>query len=189
MLDFSDIKIGKVVNYNGQPCVIVSCDFLKMNRGKPTKRCKMKNLVNGTSLEYNFKSGEGVEEADLAKKKASFMYQNGSEYSFMLNDTYETVEINEELLSGKEIYLIDGLEVIIVYYNDKPISVEFPIKVSLKIVNTGAAAKGNTVSDITKEATAENGTILKVPAFINEGEHVIYNTVENAYVERDTSKK
>jgi elongation factor P len=186
MLNFPDIKLGSVVNFNGQPCVIVSCEFLRMQQRKPVKKCKLKNLITGSSVDYSFKSGEAVEEADLEKRKGSFMYDNGVDYSFMLSDTFETIDISKDTLGNKSGYLKEGLEVSIVYFNGNPIAVELPVKISYLITNTSEVVKGSTVSDVMKDATIETGIEVKVPSFIKTGEKVMINTVEDEYVGRDT---
>jgi elongation factor P len=187
MLDFSDIKLGKVIDFNNQPCAIIKCEFLRMQQRKPVKKCIMKNLITGNNVDYSFKSGESVDEADIKKSPASYMYQEGENLNFMLNETYETVEIPIEMMSGKEGYLKEGLEVSIVYFNDQPITVDLPIKVSYQVAHTTEAAKGNTVSNVMKDATIETGMEIKVPSFISTGEKIIMNTVEDEYVERDTN--
>ncbi len=186
MLDFSDIKLGKVIEFQDQPCVVTKCDFLRMQQRKPVKKCILKNLVTGNNIEYSFKSGENVAEADLRKESATFMYQDGEVLNFMLTENYETVEIPLEMLGGKEGYLKEGLEVVVVYFNDSPITVDLPIKVSYEIIKTDEVVKGNTVNNVMKDAEIETGAIVKVPAFISSGEKVVINTVEDEYVERDT---
>ncbi len=189
MLNFPDIKLGKVVNFNGQPSVIIKCDFLRMQQRKPVKKCVLKNLVSGGNLEYSFKSGEAVEEADLRREPASFMYKTGEELSFMLSNSYETIELPASMLGDKVDYLKDGLDVFLQYFNDNPISIDLPIKISYKIIETSNVEKGNTVSGVLKEAKIETGKMVRVPAFIKTGESVIINTVEDEYSERDTSGK
>jgi elongation factor P len=186
MIDFSQIKLGGVVNFNNSPCVIVKCDFLRMQQRKPVKKCILKNLVTGLNTEYSFKSGESIEEADLRREKASFLYANGDELSFMISDTYETIEINKELIGDKLGYLKENLECQIVYFNDAPIAIDMPTKISYLVTQADPAVKGNTTSNITKEATIETGKIVKVPAFIEVGNLVIINTIEDEYVGRDT---
>lgn len=188
MLNFPDIKLGAVVSYNNQPCVIVSCEFLRMQQRKPVKKCKLKNLITGLNTDYSFKTGDSVEEADLRKEKASYMYTSGDILSFMVENTYETIEVPADLLGGKEGYLKESLEVNIVYFNNEIIAVDLPIKISYTITQTSDAIKGNSVSDILKDATIETGKVVKVPAFIKEGEKVMINTVEDEYVSRDTEK-
>jgi elongation factor P len=187
MLDFSEIKLGKVVQYNGQPCVITKCDFLRMQMRKPVKKCILKNLITGNNVDYSFKSGEAVEEADLKREPATFLYQTGNELSFLISSSYETVEVSADVLGDKISYLREGQEVIILYFNDNPISVDLPVKISFKVIQTDEVAKGNTVNGVQKEATIETGRIVRVPSFIKQGEKVIINTIEDEYVERDNS--
>jgi elongation factor P len=187
MLDFSEIKLGKVVQYNGQPCVITKCDFLRMQMRKPVKKCILKNLITGNNVDYSFKSGEAVEEADLKREPATFLYQTGNELSFLISSSYETVEVPAEVMGDKISYLREGQEVIIQYFNDNPISVDLPVKISFKVIQTDEVAKGNTVNGVQKEATIETGRIVRVPSFIKQGEKVVINTIEDEYVERDNS--
>lgn len=190
MLNFPDIKVGSVINFNNQPYVIVKCDFLRMQQRKPVKKCVLKNLISGTNLEYNFKSGETVEEADLRKATASYMYHSKDTASFMLTDTFEVLDLPLAMLGGKEGYLKEGLEVIIQYFNEEPIAVELPIKISFTVVQTeDVVDRGNTSSSVFKEAVLETGMTVKVPSFIKTGDKVIFNTVEDEYVSRDTGKE
>ena len=187
MLDFSEIKLGKVVNFENQPCVIIKCDFLRMQQRKPVKKCILKNLVTGRNTEYSFKSGEGVEEADLRREKAQFMYRTGDDLSFMIDSTYETLDLNAEVLGDKVDYLKDGLDVIIQYFNDAPISVDLPIKIAYKVIEADPAVKGNSSSNVMKDAKIETGKMVRVPMFIEEGESILINTVEDEYLGRETS--
>ncbi len=189
MLSFSDIKLGKVLLFNGQPYVVIKCDFLKMNRAKPSKKAKLKNVLDGSVVEYTYKSGENAEEADLKREKASFMYTDSGTVFFMLDGSYETVDLPAEILEGKTGYLKPELSVQIMYFNDNPVSVELPVKVSLKVVHTVDVDRGNSVSDVLKDAELETGIIIKVPAFIKNGDRIIVNTDEDTYVERDTGSK
>ena len=183
-MDFSDIKLGSVIVYNNQPCVIIKCEFLRMQQRKPVKKCILKNLISGNNDHYSFKSGETVEEADLRRDKATYMYDSGGMLAFMHSDTYETLELPRDMMGDKADYLKEGLEVNVVYFNDNPISIELPIKVAYTVQKTAPAAKGNTVNNITKDAVLETGKTIKVPAFITTGEQVVVNTVEDEYVER-----
>lgn len=185
MLNFSDLKAGKIVLFNAQPCVIIKCDFLQMQQNKPTKKCKLRNLSTQAIVEYTYKSGENIEEAEITRDKASYMYKADGAYAFMLADTYETVEIEEAMIEGKNAYLKEGLEVLMVNYNGVAIAIEMPIKVTLLVTNTSEVAKGNSVSDVSKDAEMETGYTLKVPAFIKIGEKVIFNTEENQYIGRE----
>ena len=188
MLNFSEIKLGKTVEFQNAPCVIIECDFLRMQMRKPVKRCKMRNLLTNAVVPHTFYSNDNIEEADMRKDKASFLYPSDGIFNFMLSESYETIEISKEILGGKEDYLKEGLEVLVVYFNDSVVSVEIPLKVSYLITETSGVDKGNTVQGVMKQAVIETGKIVKVPAFIKLGERVVINTVEDEYVERDSSK-
>lgn len=188
MLSFSEIKLGKIIIFNDQPYVVTRCDFLKMNRAKPSKKVILKHVVNGTTIMHNFGSGDSAEEAEIGKEPATFTYSEGDNYFFMQDSNFETVEINKEMLGGKEGYLKEGQAVTIQYFNEMPISVILPIKISFKVTDTVNIDKGNTVQGVMKEATIETGKIVKVPAFIKVGENILVNTDEDEYSERDTSK-
>lgn len=188
MIDFSEISLGKVIVYNDKPCVITKCDFSRMQQRKPVKKCTLKNLMTGNSYDYSFKSGESVEEADMEKVLATFIYKTNDSVNFMRSDTYESIDVNIDLLSDKVDYLKEGLEMTLLFFNGEIISVELPVKVSYKIVETNEVEKGNTVQGVLKDAVIETGKVVKVPSFIKVGEKVIINTVENQYTERDTSK-
>jgi elongation factor P len=189
MLDFSEIKLGKIIEFNGKPFVVIKCDFLKMQQGKPVKKCSLRSLINKSVINYSFKSGETVSEAEINRKSATFMYADGEALFFMLTDNYETVEINSQVLGGKEVYLKPEQKITVLFYNDDPISVDMPVKVSLEVIQTDPVAKGNTVNNVMKDAKLETNLNIKVPAFINIGDKIIVNTQDNAYVERDTSNK
>lgn len=184
MLDFSQIKLGSVVIFNGSPSIITKCDFLRMQQRKPVKKCSMKNIVSGVNQEYSFKSGESIEEAELKREPASFMYVTGDDLTFMLSSTYETINLPKSMLGDKSDYLKEGLEIILLYFNDNPISIDLPVKISYLIQDTAPAVKGNTVSSIMKDAVIETGRVIKVPAFIEIGDKVLVNTVEDEYAER-----
>jgi elongation factor P len=189
MLSFSEIKIGKVVLFQNQPYIVTKADFLKMNRAKPSKKCKLKNILDGSVVEYTYKSGESAEEADIRRENATFMYKDQNTIAFMTSENFETVELDSDILGHKVGFLKPEAMVQILYFNDVPVSVEIPIKVSLEVTHTVDVEKGNSVSDVMKDAELETGITIKVPAFIKIGDKVIVNTDEEVYVERDTGNK
>jgi elongation factor P len=189
MLSFSEIKIGKVVLFQNQPYLVTKADFLKMNRAKPSKKCKLKNILDGSVVEYTYKSGESAEEADIRRENATFMYKDQNTIAFMTSENFETVELDSDILGHKVGFLKPEAMVQILYFNDVPVSVEIPIKVSLEVTHTVDVEKGNSVSDVMKDAELETGITIKVPAFIKIGDKVIVNTDEEVYVERDTGNK
>ena len=186
MLSFSEIKIGKVVLFNNKPCIVTKAELRSQPRLAAVKNVVLKDLITGANYPKTFSASESVEEAELRKANATFLYKDGTMLNLMTIDTYETVEIPEEILGDKIGYLKEGLEVQIAFFNDNPITIDLPVKISYLITEAAPAVRGNTSSNITKDATIETGKVIKVPAFIEAGEKIIVNTVEDEYVGRDT---
>ena len=162
---------------------------MKCQMRKPTKKCIMKSLTSGAALQYTFKTNDSVEEAEIRKEKASFLYQSGDLLSFMTSESYETIELPVSVLDDKVGYLKEGLEVEVLYFNEEPISVDLPIKIFYEITQTADdVAKGNTSSGVLKPAILETGKEMMVPAFIKTGDKILINTVEDEYVERYLGK-
>ena len=189
MLDFSDIKIGSVVVFSNKPCVVIKCAFAKVTKLKPVKKCMLRDISTGANYPHTYNSGDNIPEGDLQKMDATFLYIQGNDMVFMITDTYETVELPISLLEDKLDYLSEGLQVTITYFDEVAVAMELPIKISYKVVFAEEAVRGNTVSGVLKEARIDSGKIIKVPAFIKEGDYILVNTVEDEYVERDTSRK
>jgi elongation factor P len=148
MLSFPEIKQGKVIIFNNQPYMVTKCDFLKMNRAKPSKKVILKHVVDGGTIIHTFGSGDSAQEAEIQRREASFTYMDNEIAYFMLGDTFETIEIKIDTLGGKEKYLKEGQEVILQYFNEAPINVLLPVKLSFVITQTVDVEKGNTVQGV-----------------------------------------
>ena len=145
---------------------------------------KLRNLRNGSQLEHRFSSTEQVERAVLDEQEMSYLYDDGEAYYFMNTENYEQVHLTREFLGDAVEYLIPELKVHVEFYDGRPISVELPPTVDLKVIETEPGLKGATVSNVTKPAKLETGLVVQVPGFINEGEKIRVSTVEGAYLER-----
>jgi elongation factor P len=187
MLTISDIKAGKVIKIGGQPYLVIKTDHLKVAMRGAVLKVKAKNLITGNILDDSFHGAEKIEEADVASKKVNFLYKDDVNAYFMDNETYEQFELPLDNMGGKEIYLKDGTDVKMSYFEDKPINLELPIKMDFKVVSAPPAIKGNSVGNITKQAEIETGAKIAVPIFINEGDVVKINTDTGEYVERVNS--
>jgi len=183
-MEFSDLKKGAIIIWGGAPHEIMWSQFVRMQQRKPVMQVKMRNLMTQKVVEYSFKSGERVDAADIQKRKAQYLYHDAEGAHFMTADTFETITIPPALSESKVGYLKDGEEVTLLSFDDKPMSVELPIKVSLKVMSTPPGIRGDTATGGTKPATLETGLTVNVPLFIKEGETVRVNTDTGQYVER-----
>jgi elongation factor P len=184
-MDFSDLKTkGVIVLYNGQPHEVIWSQFVRMQQRKPVIQTKLRNLISGKVLDYSFKSGEKVEEAEVTKQAAQFLYADETGANFMNNESYETVALSKAIMEDKLGYLKEGEQVILRYFDGAPISIELPIKVELKVKETPPGVRGDTSGGGTKPAILETGMTINVPLFIKEGDSVRINTQTGEYVER-----
>lgn len=184
MLSISDIKSGRNIILNDVPFVVLYHEHSKTGRAGSVLRTKLKNLMTGAVLEKTFQGAEAVQEADITKTKAQYIYKDGKKYSFMDSESYEQFEISEEALSEKVNYLKEGTEASILNFNGTPINIELPVKVKLKVTEAPPGIKGNTVSTGGKMVTLETGLKISTPLFVDEGDEVIVNTERGEYVSR-----
>lgn len=184
MSNLTDIKKGLIIKWNGDPYVVTEAQFLRMQQRKPVMQTRMRNLKNGKMMEYNFKQGETIEEANTEKKKASYLYRDGDKYYFMDETDYEQFFVAQALLGDKIYFLKESLLVNILFFDDAIIGVELPPKVELKVIEAPDGVRGDTASNTTKTVELETGYKLNVPLFIKQDEVVRINTDTGEYVER-----
>lgn len=181
----NDIKPGVTIVYNNEPHVVLKSQFVRMQQRKPVMQTKMRNLITNKVVEYSFKSGDRVEEADIQKRKVNFLYRAGVEFAFMDNTDFEQISLMANQVGEKEKFLKEGLEVSLVFFNNQPINLELPPKVDFKVVSTIEGVKGDTAQGrVMKEAELENGSKILVPLFMKQGEMVRVSTETGEYVER-----
>ncbi len=181
----NDIKQGLTIIYDSQPCKVVEARFVRMQQRKPVMQTKLKNLISGKVIEYNFKPGEKVETGNLAHKKINFLYAGGKEYFFMDNDTYEQISFSEEQLATQKKFLKEGCEVNLISFNNEPIGIELSAKMDFKITSAAQGVRGDSAQGrVTKTAEIETGYEINVPLFIKEGDTIRINTETGEYVER-----
>lgn len=180
----NDIKKGLSINFNNEPYIVLEANFVRMQQRKPVMQTKLRNLITGKVLEYSFKQGERVEEADLQRGTANYLYKDERFVNFMDNKSYEQFTIPLEVLGDKIKFLKEGTECDVLYYEDSPVNVDIPIKIKLKVITAPPGVKGDTASNVTKQVTLETGAVINAPLFIKEGETIIVNTDTGTYVER-----
>ena len=147
-------------------------------------QAKLRNVITGKVMEYSFKFGERLEEADVTREKANFLYADAEGTHFMNNETFETVDMPKEVTAEQEPYLKEGTDVQILRFNGKPVSIELPIKIDLKVTEAPPNVVGNSGGSVTKPVTLETGLVVNAPMFIKEGDTLRIDTRTGEYVER-----
>jgi elongation factor P len=185
VLDFSDLKgTGQIIKYNNEPYQIIWSNFMRTAQRKPVIQVKMRNLMTGKVMEYSFKYGEKIDEADVVKRSCQFLYSDAEGAHFMNPETFETVMVPAVVAEDQVKYLKEGTDTTIMFFEERPIALDLPVKMDLKVVETAPGVKGNTATGGSKPATLETGYVVNVPLFIKEGDIVRVNTASGDYVER-----
>lgn len=184
MLSLTEIKTGKRILWNAEPYVVVEYQHSFLGRGGAVMRTKLKNLLSGAIIDYTFQDKDKVEEAEVVKSKAQFLYHTGDEYAFMNMEDYDQFTLDKSVLGPLADYLIDGTEVTMLHWNGQPLNIELPIKMTFVVSEAPPGIKGDTASGGDKVVTLETGMLLTTPLFIKTGDRVIVNTEKGTYVSR-----
>lgn len=183
-LDISDVRLGLILSMDGQPFQVIWSNRMRTAQRKPVMQTKLKNIINGKVIEYSFKFGEKIDEADVTRERASFLYADSAGTHFMNQETFETVDFDKETTQELEKFLKEEMEVTILRYNAKPVSVDIPIKVELKVTDAPPSITGNSGGSVTKPVTLETGLVVQTPMFIKEGDVLRIDTRSGEYIER-----
>jgi len=179
-----DVRANMKVVLDGDVWLIVSAEHYKREQRRAIARIRLKSVSTGKVIERNFNVSEAIEKADLDLRDMQFLYRESDHYVFMDEATFEQLHILVEQLGDDAGYLKEGSTVTVTLHEGRPIGVELPPKVNLKIVETPPAVRGNTVQNVTKAATLETGKVVQVPLFCNVGDVVRVSTRDGSYVER-----
>ncbi|MFA4815071.1 MAG: elongation factor P [Candidatus Gracilibacteria bacterium] len=180
----TDLRVGIVLNHANAPWQVISNSFMRTAQRKPVMRTKLRNLMNGNVMEKTFVSGEAFEVADVAHKSCQYLYKDATDANFMDMETYEQFGFSIESLGDLMGYLKDGENVVAVMYENRPITIQIPPKVVLKVLETSPGVRGDRAQSGTKPAKMETGINVQVPLFVNEGDLIRINTETGEYVER-----
>lgn len=183
-LSITDLKKGTLFQWEGEPFRVVEYSQKVMGRGGSIVNVRIKSLLDGKVLEKTFKGNEQLDSADVTNQTVQYLYNDGSTFYFMNEESFEQFEVPADLVGDSAGYIKEGDRVQLQLFDSRPINVELPKNVPLKVAYAENAVKGDTSSAITKDATLETGIIVKVPAFIKQGDVISVDTTSGAYRER-----
>jgi len=184
MLNINEIKAGKNILWEGAPYAVLTAEHSKTGRAGAVLRTKLKNLLNGSVLEKTFNGSDKADEADMSKSKAQYLYSEQSGFVFMDTVTYDQFSLAKDVIGNAYLYLLEGTEVNVLNFNDIPVNIELPIKVTLTVVEAPPGIKGDTAGTGGKVIKLETGLKISAPLFVNEGDKIIVNTERGEYVSR-----
>lgn len=181
----NEIRKGAVIIFESEPYVVQSAQFLRKQQRRPVMKTVLKHLKTGRTKEHSFQQADKVEEANIEQRPAQFLYRTPTgKDTYMDMATYEQLELGEEAASDSDRFLLEGQEVQIVMFDGRPVSVALPIKLSRQVVEAPPGVRGDTSTNVMKEATIEGNIKVKVPLFINAGDTIVIDTRTGEYVER-----
>ena len=184
MYTVADLKKGLKLTLDGDPYIVIAFDFTKPGKGQALYRTKMRNMINGTILDRTYRSGETFEPASLEERQMEYLYKEGTHYTFMDQQTFEQVIMEEDAMGDAPNFLLENLKVDVLLFGEKAIGVTLPNFVNLRVTQTEPWAKGDTSGNDSKPATVETGYVLRVPPFIEEGEMITIDTRNGEYYTR-----
>lgn len=184
MISTSDFEKGMIIKVEGQPWQILKFQFYKPGKGGAVMRTELKNFQTGKVLQKTFRSGDKFEEIEVDYQPAIYLYSDRKSSVFQLKNSKQRINFDLEKTKDLIQFLKEKGEVSIVFLDEKPININIPTKVELKVIEAPPAIKGNTVSGATKTVTLETGLKINAPIFIKEGEVLIINTETTSYVAR-----
>lgn len=184
MADTSDFRNGLIIKFKNDLYTITEFQHVKPGKGGAFVRTTLKNLRNGKVLDNTFRSGESIDIVRVERRKYQYLYREPSGYVCMDNETYEQITIAENLFDEGVRFLKESEELDILFNGEVIITVEIPIFINLKVVETEPGFRGDTATNANKPAKLETGASINVPLFINEGDVLKVDTRTGSYVER-----
>ena len=184
MYSASDLKKGLKIEIDGDPCMITNFEFSKPGKGQALYRCKIKNLITGNQFDKTYRSVEKVNRCSLISRDYTFSYIDGANYVFSDNATYEEALLGEELIGDLKNFIVDDMQVEILFHDDRALDITLPNFVEMEITETEPGARGDTATNVMKPAKLSNGYEINVPIFINEGDVIRIDTRTGQYADR-----
>jgi elongation factor P len=180
----NDLRKGMAIKYNGNAAIVLEVHHRTPGNLRAFVQAIIRYINTGKSADVRFGSTDKVELIDIDRKQLEFSYKDRNGFHFMDPETYDTITLQENLIGDAQDYLVENISVEVLYAEGKPVQVELPSSVNLKVVESPEGLRGDTASNVTKPAVLESGKTINVPLFIKEGEIVKIDTRTGAYMGR-----
>jgi elongation factor P len=180
----NDLRKGQAIKYNGNTAIVLDVQHRTPGNLRAFVQAIIRYINTGKSADVRFGSTDKVELVDINRAMVEFSYKDGNGYHFMDPESYDTVTLQDNLLGEAKDYLVENLQVQVLYAEGKAVQVELPSSVQLKVVEAPEGLRGDTASNVTKPAVLETGKTVNVPLFIQEGELIKIDTRTGAYMGR-----
>lgn len=184
MASTSDLSKGAFLRFNNELVVVLEYEHRTPGNLRAFYQVKMRNIRTGKLVEHRFRAGEAIELVRVEVRSLQYLYKEANSLVCMDNETFEQLNIPEELFGDSLKFLKENMNVLISFDGDTPIYAEAPVSVELEVTYTEPGIKGDTATKTLKQATLETGAIISVPLFIDIGEKIKVDTRTGEYIER-----
>lgn len=184
MVQANRIRAGAVILFNNELCRVMSVTHLTPGNLRAMVQAKMRNLRTGVQFENRYRATEEVELGHLETHKMEYLYNDGERFHLMNSETFEQIEMDPEMFGDAKNYLLPNTKVEVTFYEGRPIGIELPSTVDLKVTEAEPSVKKQTASASYKKCTVETGLVVMVPPFINTGDVIRISTESGEYLER-----
>ena len=184
-IDGNEIKVGNILEINNKLWKVLKTQHTQPGKGGAYIQAELKEIKEGTKMNSRFRSSETIEKAFLDEKKFQYLYSENENFFFMDQQTYEQLELGQDVVSEDQSkYLIENDDVIIQFYNEKPVSLQLQEQVVLTVLETEGVVKGQTAASSYKPAVLEKGIKTTVPQFIEVNDKIVVSTIDDTYIEK-----
>jgi elongation factor P len=183
-LDIEKISKNSKILINNTPFSVEDVDFVKPGKGRAIYRLKIRNMLANTVQEVTFHSADSVEETRVDVREMQYLYKEGDNYLFMDTESFEQTPIPATVIGERWHFFKEGMTVMVTMWEDRPIDINLPITIDLKVVKTGVSSRTDTVTAQNKMAELETGFQIGVPTFVKEGDYIKVDTRSGTYLER-----
>lgn len=181
----NELKNGLTIEYEGNIYSVIEFMHVKPGKGAAFVRSKLRNLRTGNVLDYTFRAGEKIEQAQVDKNEMQYLYVDGDSHVFMNTNNYEQIEIPANQIQQELKFLVEGMMANVVFFGNEILGVSLQDKIVLEVTECDPAVKGDTKTNASKDAILQTGLKIQVPMFIERGEKIIVSTETGKYVSRE----
>ena len=185
-MNANDMRPGMVIRHNGELFTIHKAEHRTPGNLRAFVQARMRNLRTGALIDHRFRSEDTIEKANLDEIEMQYLYSDGDSYFFMNTQNYEQIGLHKSVIEDRASYLVPDVVIKVQLFEGRPVDIELPATVDLKVVETEPGIKGASATNVTKLAKLETGLTVQVPPFIGEGEVIRVDTSEGKYLERAT---
>ncbi len=180
----NDLRPGMVISYNNELYSIHKTEHRTPGNLRAFVQARMRNLRSGALVDHRFRSIDNVERAVLDEAEMQYLYTDGDSYFFMNTSNYEQIHLHKDAVGDRALYLVPDVMIKVEYHQGRPVDIQLPPTVDLKVVETEPGVKGGSATNVMKPAKLETGLVVQVPPFISEGQTIRVDTAEGTYLEK-----